>query len=111
MAELLAKLKPLVEKSRELAQTVLLTDSLETLGGFAQQLRTALVAKEGSAAAAQFEVVVTKRQGLPDLVRLGPFEVIVDARAPPGQIFKMRLPPPPTALPSLQREGMVGRSP
>jgi hypothetical protein len=92
IAELVAKLKPLVDKSRELADTVLVTDSLETLGAFAERLRAALLERDGPIAAAQVEVVVTPREGRPDRVRLGPFDVLVDAHAPPGQLFQMRPP-------------------
>ena len=87
----LAELVELTKKRRPPDPILLLTDSLETLRTFAEQLRRDLVVHQGSAAAG-VDVVVTRRDGQPDLVRLGPLEVVIDPRAPTGKVFKLLLP-------------------
>ena len=94
------ELVELTKKLRPPDPILLLTDSLETLRTFADQLRHELLVKQGAAAAARVEVVVTRRDGLPDLVRLGSIEVIIDPRAPAEKVFKLQLPPSET-LPRL----------
>ncbi len=71
-------------------QALVITDSVETL--------------RAAAARAGLKLVVTKRDGLPDLVRLGPFEVLIDPRAPSGKVFAMYRPLPPTQLPLAPRQ-------
>lgn len=78
---------------------MLVTDSLETLREFAERLRDEVTVQHGTAAATGIEVSVTRRDKLPDLVQLGPLEVIVDPRAPAKQVFRLRLPAPPDHLP------------
>lgn len=79
---------------------LLITDSLETLEDFAERLRAEIVAHDGGTAAG-LEVLVTQRNGLPDLVRFGALAVIVDRRAPAGQVFMLRPPVERLRAPSL----------
>lgn len=74
------------------APSMLVTDSLETLHRFAEELRAAVAREHGIAAADDFHVLVTRRPSQPDRVRLGPLEVLVDPRAPAGQVFRLQLP-------------------
>lgn len=74
------------------APPTLITDSLETLHRFAEELRTGVIREHGTAAADDFHVLITRRQSQPDRVRLGLLEVLVDPRAPVGQVFRLQLP-------------------